>query len=271
MGIKDSHELALQDWLGSRAGFDRDRRGPLAAAVGGGLRRLRRRREARLPARPRPASLPFVGWAERGDGRATGHGNSVPRFHLTWGTGPEVVRVFAEPVRGGRGRAGSSSSASGIRSTSCSSRTAPSSASAARCWPTTTPNAASHRPARQPATSSSAPRPSIVTSGGIGAQPRADPPNWPTDAARPRARAHDLRRARPRRRPDARRSPRRPAPASSTATGCGHYTEGIHNWDPIWPDHAIRIIPGPSSLWFDATGAPAAGMPTSPASTPSAR
>jgi hypothetical protein len=34
-----------------------------------------------------------------------------------------------------------------------------------------------------------------------------------------------------------------------------HYVEGIHNWDPIWPDHAIRIIPGPSSLWLDATGA----------------
>ena len=33
-----------------------------------------------------------------------------------------------------------------------------------------------------------------------------------------------------------------------------HYVEGIHNWDPIWPMHAIRIIPGPSSLWFDATG-----------------
>ena len=33
-----------------------------------------------------------------------------------------------------------------------------------------------------------------------------------------------------------------------------HYVEGIHNWDPIWPLHAIRIIPGPSSLWFDATG-----------------
>jgi hypothetical protein len=33
-----------------------------------------------------------------------------------------------------------------------------------------------------------------------------------------------------------------------------HYTEGIHNWDPIWPDHAIRIIPGPSSMWFDANG-----------------
>ncbi|HYI17265.1 MAG TPA: FAD-binding dehydrogenase, partial [Solirubrobacteraceae bacterium] len=33
-----------------------------------------------------------------------------------------------------------------------------------------------------------------------------------------------------------------------------HYTEGINNWDPIWAHHGIRIIPGPSSLWFDATG-----------------
>jgi predicted oxidoreductase len=33
-----------------------------------------------------------------------------------------------------------------------------------------------------------------------------------------------------------------------------HYVEGIHNWDPVWPQHAIRIIPGPSSLWLDANG-----------------
>jgi predicted oxidoreductase len=33
-----------------------------------------------------------------------------------------------------------------------------------------------------------------------------------------------------------------------------HYTEGIHNWNPIWRDHGIRILPGPSSLWLDATG-----------------
>ena len=33
-----------------------------------------------------------------------------------------------------------------------------------------------------------------------------------------------------------------------------HYTEGIQNWDPIWPRHGIRILPGPSSLWLDATG-----------------
>src|SRR5699024_9695558 len=43
--------------------------------------------------------IPTVGWAERGGGDVSGHGNSVPRFHVTWGTGAEVVRVFEEPVR----------------------------------------------------------------------------------------------------------------------------------------------------------------------------
>jgi predicted oxidoreductase len=33
-----------------------------------------------------------------------------------------------------------------------------------------------------------------------------------------------------------------------------HYTEGIQNWNPIWPGHGIRILPGPSSIWFDAVG-----------------
>ena len=33
-----------------------------------------------------------------------------------------------------------------------------------------------------------------------------------------------------------------------------HYTEGITNYDPIWPMHGIRILPAPSSLWLDATG-----------------
>ncbi len=33
-----------------------------------------------------------------------------------------------------------------------------------------------------------------------------------------------------------------------------HYTEGIQNWNPIWPGHGIRILPGPSSLWLDARG-----------------
>src|SRR5699024_5443835 len=42
-----------------------------------------------------------------------------------------------------------------------------------------------------------------------------------------------------------------------------HYTEGLQNWAPIWPDHAIRILPGPSSIWLDALGRqlPAPGLP----------
>src|SRR5260370_28048359 len=39
-----------------------------------------------------------------------------------------------------------------------------------------------------------------------------------------------------------------------TRDGIGHYVEGIQNWAPIWPRHGIRILPGPSSMWFDATG-----------------
>ena len=33
-----------------------------------------------------------------------------------------------------------------------------------------------------------------------------------------------------------------------------HYVEGIQNWSPIWPNHGIRILPGPSSIWLDALG-----------------
>ena len=33
-----------------------------------------------------------------------------------------------------------------------------------------------------------------------------------------------------------------------------HYVEGIQNYDPIWTNHGIRILPGPSSVWLDARG-----------------
>ncbi len=33
-----------------------------------------------------------------------------------------------------------------------------------------------------------------------------------------------------------------------------HYTEGIENWSPIWTRHGIRVLPGPSPLWLDASG-----------------
>lgn len=98
LGIRDSRALALRDWLAS-ARFDRPRddRWPrrwAEAFVDFATDEM----EAYLKARG-VGFLFNVGWAERGAGRADGHGNSVPRFHLTWGVGPEVVRVFAEPVR----------------------------------------------------------------------------------------------------------------------------------------------------------------------------
>src|SRR6476469_4847636 len=103
MGIKDSYELALQDWMGS-AGFDRDREDhwprQWAEAYVNFATHEKRTYLRDLGLRV----LPIVGWAERGDGNPLGHGNSVPRFHLTWGTGPELVRVFLDPVLDGERR-----------------------------------------------------------------------------------------------------------------------------------------------------------------------
>lgn len=98
LGIKDSRELAMQDWFNS-ARFDRDKedywpRKWAEAFVNFATDEM----EQYLKARGM-GFLFNVGWAERGDGRADGHGNSVPRFHITWGVGPEIVRVFAEPVQ----------------------------------------------------------------------------------------------------------------------------------------------------------------------------
>src|SRR5271155_2679959 len=97
MGIRDSHALALEDWMGTAA-FDRDedfcpRRWAEAYVdfAAGEKRGWLRERGMRF--------FPVVGWAERGGGNATGHGNSVPRFHLTWGTGPGVVEPFERRVR----------------------------------------------------------------------------------------------------------------------------------------------------------------------------
>ncbi|CAM3179823.1 FAD-binding dehydrogenase [Nocardioides dubius] len=253
MGIKDSPELALQDWLGS-AGFDRlddedvwGRRWAEAYVRFATDTKRDYLRELGLKV------LPFVGWAERGSGSATGHGNSVPRFHLTWGTGPEVVRVFAEPVL--RGEAAGlvrfgfrhqvdeliveDGRAVGVRGSLLAAddaleRGVASSREVVGDF--------EHRAAAV-----------VVTSGGIGHNHELIRKNWPTErlGAAPQHLISGV-----------------PAHVDGRMLGISEqagarivnrdrmwaYTEGIHNWDPIWPDHAIRIIPGPSSLWFDANG-----------------
>ena len=180
MRIRDSRELAWQDWLGT-AGFDREedlwpRRWAEAYVdfAAGEKRAWLHARGIRF--------FPVVGWAERGGGLATGPGNSVPRFHVVWGTGPAVV----------------------------------------------------------------------VTSGGIGANHEMVRRNWPGRLGRPPERmlagVPDY-------------VDGRMLAATQEAGGrvinpdrMWHYTEGIENWSPVWTNHGIRILPGPSSLWVDARG-----------------
>ncbi len=251
MGIKDSLELAWQDWMGS-AGFDREREDhwprQWARAYVEFAATEKRRYLYDLGLRV----VPLVGWAERGNGRPDGHGNSVPRFHLTWGTGPEVVRVFLEPVLEGERRGlvqfafrhqvdeliTEDGAVVGVRGTVLE------------------PCDGLERGQASPRTAagefSLRSRAVVVTSGGIGHNFDLIRRNWPSRLGQ--APEHMISGV--------------PAYVDGRmleiSEGAGanivnrdrmwHYVEGIHNWNPIWPNHAIRIIPGPSSLWLDANG-----------------
>ncbi|MBT9369327.1 FAD-binding dehydrogenase [Rhizobium sp. CSW-27] len=259
MRIRDSLDLARQDWLGA-ARFDRpEDHWP----------RLWAEAYLNFAAGEKRSWLhglglrwfPVVGWAERGGGHAHGHGNSVPRFHVTWGTGPGVLAPFVQRASeeqaagrltiryrhqvdrlvstGGRitGIAGSLLQEDAVPRGQTSSRTAVGafelSAGAV-----------------------------ILASGGIGGNLERVRRNWPQERlgappehmvcgvpAHVDGRMIDI------------------AEASGAAVinrdRMWHYTEGLINWDPIWPNHGIRILPGPSSFWCDADGnrLPAPAMP----------
>lgn len=246
LGIRDSQELALQDWLGT-AGFDRpEDHWPREWAhayvdfAAGEKRSWLRARGLQ--------TFPLVGWAERGGYGALGHGNSVPRFHITWGTGPAIVDVFArrlsdEPrVRfAHRHRVDelivSDGAVVGVRGAVLEPSDAPRGAPSSR-------NVIGDFEFRAPAV--------IVASGGIGGNHDLVRKNWPARMGRvPEQLLSGV-----------------PAHVDGRMIGISetagahvinsdrmwHYTEGITNYDPIWPDHGIRILPGPSSLWLDANG-----------------
>jgi predicted oxidoreductase len=251
MGVKDSYELALQDWLGS-ARFDREREDHWPRQWAEAYVRFAATEKRKYLYDLGLRVIPVVGWAERGDGRALGHGNSVPRFHLTWGTGPEVVRVFAEPVLAGEERGlvefafrhrvdeivVDGGAAVGVRGAVLEPTDAQRGVASSR-------EVVGEFELRAPAI--------VITSGGIGHNFELIRRNWPVDRLGP-APAHMISGV--------------PAHVDGRmiqiAVDAGanlvnrdrmwHYVEGVHNWDPIWPTHAIRIIPGPSSLWLDATG-----------------
>jgi uncharacterized protein len=249
MGIRDSRELAWQDWLGT-AGFDRPedewpRRWAEAYVdfAAGEKRAWLHAQGMRF--------VPNVGWAERGGYLATGHGNSVPRFHVTWGTGPGVLEPFVRRVRAAQRR--------GLVDLRFRHRVDRLVSDGA-----TVTGVSGH--VLEPSTVTRGQKSSrvevddfelhaqavIVTSGGIGANHELVRANWPKRLG------------------DAPKEMISGVPdhvdgrmlAISQAAGANiinpdrmwHYTEGIRNWDPIWTLHGIRILPGPSSVWLDATG-----------------
>ena len=142
MGIKDSPRARAPGLVRQRRLRPRRRR--LAARVGRGLPRLRRRREARVAAPPRASgSSPSSAGPSAAATPRPGHGNSVPRFHIVWGTGPGVARAVHQDRARGRRRRASSSCSSGTASTSSSSRRRGRRRARRRSSPRTTPRAGS--------------------------------------------------------------------------------------------------------------------------------
>ncbi|WP_432170542.1 FAD-binding dehydrogenase [Streptomyces sp. 1222.5] len=251
LGIKDSFDLAWNDWRGS-AGFDRLEdedswavrwaRAYVQFAAG----------EKRTWLQGHGIELlPTVGWAERGDLRADGHGNSVPRFHVAWGTGTGVVEPFVgharQAARDGlltfyhRHRVDElvieDGAARGVRGTLLADDDAPR-------------GVASNRD--RIGDFALAAQAVIVTTGGIGADHDIVRRYWPERLGTPPAemvtgvpayvdgRMLDI-----------------SAEAGVRLVNrdrMWHYTEGLQNWNPVWPGHGIRILPGPSSIWLDALG-----------------
>ncbi|MEU0876150.1 FAD-binding dehydrogenase [Nocardia brasiliensis] len=251
LGIKDSYELALQDWLGS-AGFDRDDEDLWARQWAQAYVRFAATEKRDYLHELGLRITPVIGWAERGGGFADGHGNSVPRFHLTWGTGPEVVRVFAEPVLDGerRGLVGfgfrhrvdelivEDGAVVGVRGGVLEPSDLARGQASSR-------NVLREFEFRAQAV--------IVTSGGIGHNHELIRRNWPVERL---GKCPETMISGVPAHVDGRMLSITEAAGGAIVNRdrMWHYTEGIVNWDPIWPDHAIRIIPGPSSMWFDANG-----------------
>jgi predicted oxidoreductase len=251
MAIKDSLDLAWQDWQGT-AGFDRlDDQDVWAVQwarayvdfAAGEKRAWLHDQGVRF--------FPVVGWAERGAGSASGHGNSVPRFHIVWGTGPGVLAPFlrrvAAHVAGGRVEirhrhrvdelVTADGAVAGVRGTVL----VPDGAERGR--PTNRDASGEFELTAQAV---------VVTSGGIGGNHDLVREAWPSRLGTvPERMLTGV-----------------PAYVDGRMIGITeqaggrvvnrdrmwHYVEGVENFAPIWPGHGIRILPGPSSMWFDGNG-----------------
>lgn len=251
LGIQDSYELAWQDWLGT-AGFDREEDQDYWALkwAEAYVRFATEEKRDWLHAQG-VRFFPVVGWAERGGYLADGHGNSVPRFHIVWGTGPGIVKPFESRVRASMSKGKveykprhqvdelvmDSGKVTGVSG----SLLTPSSASRGEPSPRDVVGHFQY-----------VAKYVLVTSGGIGANHELVKENWPSRLGQPPKRMISG---------VPEHVDGRMLAITEKVGGrlvnkdrMWHYTEGIKNWDPIWPLHGIRILPGPSSIWLDATG-----------------
>ncbi|GIG40047.1 FAD-binding dehydrogenase [Cellulomonas phragmiteti] len=250
LGVRDGAELALADWYGSAAFADdgSDRWGRAWAEgfvefAAGDLRPWLRRQGVRW--------FPLVQWAERGGYLADGHGNSVPRFHVTWGTGPGLLEPFVRSLLAGhrdgrvevrfRHRVTALTTTDGrvtgvrgdVLAADRAGRGAPSSRTVVRPFEVEAPAV-------------------VVATGGIGADHDLVRAAWPAQAGRlPRRMLSGV--------PDhvdgSGIAAARDAGALVAHTDrMWHYPEGVANHSPVWTAHGIRLLPGPSALWLDADG-----------------
>lgn len=247
--VRDSLDLALADWMAT-AGFDRDedywpRRWAEAYVhfAAGKKRAWLHDMGVRW--------FPLVQWAERGGDTATGPGNSVPRFHITWGTGPGIIEPFVRRIR--------DAEASGavvprfrhrVRQLTTSGGTVDGVAGDVLAPADTERGQASSREVvgqfelRAQAV--------IVSAGGIGANHDLVRRNWPERMGTPPE--HMLSGVPDHVDGEMLEATQRAGGRVIAADRMWNYPEGLVNHTPIWSRHGIRLLAGPSSLWLDARG-----------------
>jgi predicted oxidoreductase len=254
MGAKDSIELARRDWMNS-AQFDRlDDEDLWAKKWADAYVEFAHKGMHDYLNSLGWSCMPTVGWAERGSISSSSHGNSVPRFHVTWGTGPGVVELFEKPVREAAKKGlvefkfrhqvdeilkDSYGRAIGVRGTVLKESD-------------TDRGVASNR---EPSGSFEIlGKAVLVSTGGIGGNTALVQETWPKERLGgfvPEFFVNGV---------PAHVDGRMLKIAESSGARLvnkdrgWHYTEGMINWDPIWPNHGIRVIPGPSSIWLNAKG-----------------
>lgn len=261
--VKDSFDLAWRDWQGSAAWDRTDGPGDQDAWAQRWGRAYVEFATSEKRAWLREAGIeltPVVGWAERGDGHVGGHGNSVPRFHIAWGTGTGVVSPFAAAAHAAvedgtttllhrhkvRGLLVEGGAVVGVQGDLLADDAGPRGAAS---------------PDGTVGTFELRAQAVVLASGGIGGNHRLVRQFWPARLGTP---PREMITGVPAYVDGSMYAPAEAAGARLVNRDrMWHYTEGIRNWNPVWPTHGIRILPGPSPLWLDALGRrlPVPGLP----------